>query len=204
MGYYFPTPTVDPATGEERRHASRHVTVLKVGRAIFDGRDQLCLVRNVSDHGMRVDLPVDVVPDQPIAIELRSDRILHGIVRWSHEQSSGIEFDEPVPMDAMLDNRAPSTLLRRRPRAPRFERQANAVVDTEQGSFVCRVVNISLFGARIACDAPPSRGDRIMVHVEGLPPRTAQVCWSAEDAGVQFDQPLAFGDLARWLERPAA
>lgn len=197
---------------EDRRHSQRYVTVLKVGRAVVNGQDQLCLVRNMSRDGARIDLCRDVRKDQKIMIELRSDKVVSGTVRWVGEQAAGIQFDEPVEVSDLLQGRSTRSVLRKLPRAPRFLASARVLVDRERAeknskSLSGSLINISLHGLCMESDEPVRADDPVVARVEGLPPRRATVRWVSQRlVGLHFDMPMGFSDLARWLEqhsRPA-
>jgi hypothetical protein len=121
-------------TEEDRRHGSeRYVTVLKVGRAVVDGQDQLCLVRNMSREGAKLDIYHEVQKDQKITIELRSDRVVTGTVRWVGDHAAGIEFDDPVDVSDMLQARPQRSVLRKLPRSPAFSRRLMCTSSRRKG-----------------------------------------------------------------------
>lgn len=189
---------------DDRRTSQRYVTVLKVGRAVVDGEDQLCLVRNMSRDGARIDLCRDVRENQKIMIELRSDKVVSGTVRWVGDQAAGIQFDEPVEVSDLLQGRSGRSVLRKLPRAPRFLAEARVFLDQEKaGNSVVsgKLINISLHGLCLETNDFVRIDSHVIVRVEGLPPRRGVVRWLARGMiGLHFDMPMGFSDLARWLE----
>jgi PilZ domain len=186
---------------QDRRSDARYVSVLKLGRAILADSDQLCMVRNFSGSGMKIDLPVKPEPDQPITIELRSDRRINGVIRWSRNQSAGIEFDHPIILDDILDTRLPSSLLRQRPRAPRFLREETVQIALGNSQKTARLNNISLYGGCLESESHHSLNDQISISIAALPPRIATIRWTKDARiGLQFHQPWAFAELAPWLD----
>lgn len=189
------------ATAHDRREAERYVTVLKVGKAVVDGHDQLCLVRNMSRKGMKVMLPHGVKPDQRVAIELRSDQVINGTVRWAGENVAGVEFDEMVPVEVILQHKHTRSVLRQHPRSPRFDRHEKVRVECADGKFDARMINISLHGICIEINRVFRNDERIVVSVEGLPARSANVRWIGHNmTGLHFERPLSYAELSRWLE----
>ena len=185
----------------DRRSGERYVSVLKICRAVIGERDQLCLVRNISSKGMKIDLPGRVNPDDRITIELRSDRILHGTIRWTQGQACGVELDETVNLNKMLDNKPPSGLLKRRPRTPRFERSAPLSIKHDGGTAAGVLYDISLQGLCVEASFLCKVGDRVVVTIAGLPPRSALTRWvRGERIGLHFERPWPFADLAVWLD----
>ncbi len=186
---------------EERRGSERYVTVLKVGRAVVDGHDQLCLVRNMSRDGAKLDLYHEVHENQKITIELRSDKVVTGTVRWVGDHAAGIEFDEPVDVGDMLQGRPTRSVLRKLPRAPRFPASALVEVQHDNGTITGDMVNISLHGLCLRTEEKARVEDRVVARVEGLPARSSTVRWIRDGMiGLHFEMPMAFSDLARWLE----
>ena len=192
----------ETATSEDRRRDSkRYVTVLKVGRAVVGGQEQLCLVRNMSREGAKLDVYHGVTKDQRITVELRSDKIVNGTVRWVGDRAAGIEFDEPVDVSDLLQHKSHRGVLRRLPRAPRFVADAEVHLEHDDGVMSGQLINISLHGL---CMEMPDRvriDDSVVARIDGLPGRRGVVRWATESMmGVHFDMPMGFSDLARWLE----
>ncbi|GLS99620.1 hypothetical protein GCM10007897_10020 [Sphingobium jiangsuense] len=187
---------------EDRRASQRYVTVLKVGRAVVDGQDQLCLVRNMSRDGAKLDLRGTVRTDQKIMIELRSDKVVTGTVRWTGDHVAGIEFDEPVDVQDMLQSRPTRSVLRKLPRAPRFLAAGRVLLELEGGGSIGgSIVNISLHGLCLETQEVARIDDVVVARVDGLPARRGTVRWVRNGmTGLHFDMPMGFSELARWLE----
>lgn len=186
---------------DRRRGSKRYVTVLKVGKAVVDGSDQLCLVRNMSREGAKLDIYHGVTQNQKITIELRSDKVVTGTVRWVGDRAAGIEFDEPVDVTDLLQHKSHRGVLRKLPRAPRFVAQAAIELEHDHGKFEGRMVNISLHGLCVETDASIRIDERVIARVEGLPARSSTVRWVGENLmGLHFEMPMGFSELARWLQ----
>lgn len=195
------TAVADIAPADDRRGSERYVTVLKVGRATVDGHEQLCLVRNMSRDGAKLDLYREVHENQKITIELRSDRVVTGTVRWVGDRAAGIQFDEPVDVGDMLQGRPTRSVLRKLPRAPRFPAKARVQLEHDDGVIAGEIVNVSLHGLCIRSSDKARVDDHVVARVSGLPPRSASIRWIRQGMiGLHFDMPVAFSDLARWLE----
>lgn len=195
------TPDSDQSAEDRRRDSKRYVTVLKVGKAVVDGTDQLCLVRNMSREGAKLDIYHGVTQNQKITVELRSDKVVTGTVRWVGDRAAGIEFDEPVDVADLLQHKTHRGVLRKLPRAPRFVAQASMELEHDYGRFDGKLINISLHGLCVETDAAARIDDRIVARVEGLPARSSTVRWLGENLmGLHFDMPMGFSELARWLQ----
>lgn len=195
------TPEPGHSAEDRRRGSKRYVTVLKVGKAVVDGNDQLCLVRNMSREGAKLDIYHDVTQNQKITIELRSDKVVTGTVRWVGDRAAGIEFDEPVDIADLLQHKTHRGVLRKLPRAPRFVAQAGIELEHDHGKFEGRLINISLHGLCVETDANIRIDERVIARVEGLPARSSTVRWLGENMmGLHFEMPMGFSELARWLQ----
>jgi PilZ domain len=195
-----PREAIENEAGE-RRHGERYVTVLKVGRAIINGHDQLCLVRNMSQKGAKLDVRHDVCVNERVKIELRSDKVVSGTVRWTGDHIAGVEFDEPIDLAELLKPRAPRSVLRKLPRAPRFLCEGSAVLEHDNNVTHGKVTNISLHGVCIETTMTTHIEEQMVVRVNGLPPRASTVRWIAPNMiGLHFDLPMGYSELARWLD----
>ena len=83
---------VQPATPNDRR-APRHRTFLG-GKLIYgQGYSVDCVVRDMSDMGARLQLPVDLpIPDQVQLLELKSGIAFDARVVWRNYPMVGIAF----------------------------------------------------------------------------------------------------------------
>lgn len=193
----------EPTTSQQdrRKGSERYVTVLKIGRAVVNGQDQLCLIRNMSAEGAKLELSDSVDADQKIQLELRSDRVVSGTVRWSGDKAVGIQFDEPVNVQDLLNTPPARSILRKLPRGPRFEAEGRVQIDQDGGhTFSGQVVNISLHGLCAEAGAGLKVEERVVVRIIGLPPRRATVRWTQDDmVGLHFENSLGFNELAQWL-----
>ena len=197
----FPEKETPHTPETDRRTRVNQMTVMKVGRAIIGERDQLCLIRNFSDGGLRLDAPGQLEANTPITIELRSDRVMHGTVRWAHNRDAGVQIDGEIPTEHLLDNKPPSALLRVRPRRPRFQRWAAVQIMLENGESRGTLIDISLQGACIEMAPLGRKDDRVVLSIDGLPPRSAFIRWAEHGRmGFHFERPWPFAELANWLE----
>lgn len=183
----------------ERRTAKRHMSVFLLAKVTTEQHQALGRVLNLSQTGAKIETSLKLRAGDALTLEIRSDLKASGTVRWSRNQSIGVEFDHPVDIDRFL-SRQNDKLGRVKPRAPRYLCDAEATVnaDTETGTF--KVRDVSLSGAGLAGDLTLSRNDDILVTIFGLKPRRAKVIWaSADGVGITFLKPLDYRDLESWL-----
>lgn len=184
----------------ERRGGSRHISVLRVGRVLWDGRDQLCVVRNISSGGLMFECLQAPAIGQGVIVELRTDKQMIGIVRWVRNGGAGVEFDRPIDVEHILKEER-GTLLRVRPRAPRFVRRGEVRLIGESEPIVGDIVDIAIGGLSCRTDQPVRKGDPIVAAIAGIGATNAEIRWIKGDvAGVRFEKPLPWRAFQLWLD----
>jgi hypothetical protein len=185
---------------------ARMLTVLLVGRVIRPRGDGLCRIRNISAGGLMAEICAPFTVGEHVAIELRNDRILDGVVRWIRPGKIGVQFDQPLTDIAQILSEQRSGQRRRggpARRSPRLLTDCSADIQMDGHHFHGAMIDLSQHGARLVTNAPMRRDRLLRLTVAGLPPLRATVRWLTEDgAGVTFLDPIAFTVLGEWLEKP--
>ena len=186
---------------DDRRSGERHISVLRVGRLVWDEGDQLCVVRNISPGGLMLECLHPPAVGQKLLVELRSDKRMPGVVRWSREGTAGIAFDREINVEKMLKEDR-STLLRVRPRQPRFVRTGTVRLIGEGEPVIGHIYDISIGGISCRTDQPLRRGEPIVAALDGVAATNAEVRWIRGDAvGVRFEKPLPWRPFQLWLDK---
>ena len=192
----------DDDLAPDRRVGPRHISILRVGRVEWCGQDQLCVVRNISAGGLMFEClhPPDL--GQHLLVELRSDKRMPGTVRWSREGKTGIQFDTPVNVDQVLKEER-SSLLRVRPRAPRFVRRGTIRLLPPEGEPIAAdILDLAVSGVSCRPDQPVLRGQPIVAVLDGVGATNAEVRWARGDVvGIRFEKPLPWKPLQSWLDQ---
>ena len=188
-----------PANADDRRQHMRHVTVLRVAKINTEQSEELCLVRNISASGMMVHVYSDLSVGDSVSTELNSGKPISGKVAWHREGMIGIEFDQKVNPDRVLSGHdfAPATAHPRPPRVGLDLRGRIRVGSRYQAVTLC---NISQGGANIRPSEPDAVLEKVILMDNGLPPIAGSVRWQDQEyAGIEFDIPVSFEVLARWV-----
>ena len=165
----FSLTTAVPRPAEIRSDDSS-VPLLRVAKLVHSSGSQLIRVRNVSAGGLMAEIPNPPEVGEPVSLELSSQKIPSTIV-WTREGMVGVKFDQSVDLGELLAGRKPRHGFR--PRPPRLE---------------------------VACKASVRVGKTVQVIVESLRPIKGEVRWYSErKAGIVFQQPLDFDELAEWV-----
>lgn len=182
----------------ERRSDERLIAMLRVAKLTdSQGREQLIRVRNVSAGGLMAEIGHPVRVEDVVSIELSSQTIPSTVV-WIREGTAGFKFDQNIDLGELLAGRKPRHGFR--PRPPRLEVNCKANVKVENNYYTVDVRDISLGGMKCEPIEEYCLGKKVVVVVESLRPIRGEVRWfSDRRAGIVFDQPLNFEELAEWI-----
>ena len=182
----------------ERRSDERLIAMLRVAKLTdVAGREQLIRVRNVSAGGLMAEVGHAVTVGEVVSIELSSQRINSTVV-WVRDGIAGFKFDQNIDLGELLAGRKPRHGCR--PRPPRREVNCKANVKLENSYYTVDVHDISLGGMKVEPIEEYCLGKKVVVVVESLRPVRGEIRWFADrKAGIVFDQPLKFEELAEWI-----
>ena len=183
----------------ERRSGPRHITILRVGTIIIDGRRELCLIRNISAGGLMAHVYSRLLPEQKLEVELKTHQKVAGKVSWCSGANAGITFDEPVDVEDLL---ACHTELENgwRPRLPRVEVDRLGTLRIGSHVYALNTRDISQGGIKVEIDQELEVGAEIVVTLEKLRPMQGVVRWSQDGlCGISFNQIIPFQELMSWL-----
>lgn len=182
----------------ERREEERVSAMLRVGKLVdASGNQQLIKVKNMSAGGvMAIVSHVPAVGEQ-VQIEVSSQKIPASVV-WIRDNVIGLKFDQNVDLGELLAGRKPR--LGFRPRPPRLEIACKASVKVGKVYYTVDVHDISLGGMKVEPIEEYCVGKKVVVVIESLRPVKGEVRWFSErKAGIVFDKPLDFDELAEWV-----
>jgi len=183
---------------EERRDDPRSLSTLQVAKLTeASGREQLIRVRNVSAGGLMAELDHPLSVGDSVALELSSQKIPATVV-WTRDGTVGVKFDQGVDLGELLAGRKPRHGFR--PRPPRLEVDCKATLKLGKTYYTVDVHDISLGGVKVEPIEEYCLGKEVIVVVESLRPVRGEVRWfSDRRAGIVFDQPIKFEELAEWI-----
>jgi hypothetical protein len=181
----------------DRRGAERILPTLCIVKLTAPGGEQLMRARNVSAGGLMAEVGRPVTVGDKVELELSSQKIPSTVI-WIRDGTAGFKFDENIDLGELLAGRKPRHGFR--PRPPRLEVQCKASVRVGKTYYNCDVHDISLDGMKIEPIEEYCLGKSVVVVVESLRPIKGEVRWfSDRRAGIVFDKPLKFEELAEWV-----
>ncbi len=185
----------------ERRRAERAATVFTIGKISFDGRSLPCMVRDISEGGMRIQLPAPPPPGARVLIEMRGLDPRLACVRWAVGHEAGLSFDlRCCPADIFAARASRSGRIARQPRFP-LRRVVPLLIDDQP--IAVTIENISVGGARLTLAESLDKGRQGVLGLtlgdrHGV---AGTICWSREDScGFRFVQPISSIALAVTLD----
>ena len=183
---------------EERREGGGKLAPLRLAKLVHDsGQEQLIRVRNVTAGGLMAELGQPVIVGERVAVELSAQKIPAAVV-WTREGTVGLKFDQNVDLGEMLAGRKPRHGFR--PRPPRLEVDCKATLKLGKTYYTVDVHDISLGGLKVEPIEEYCLGKKVVVVVESLRPIHGEVRWFSErKAGIVFDKPIKFEELAEWI-----
>jgi hypothetical protein len=184
----------------ERRIDERLIAMLRVAKLTDDQqREQLIRVRNVSAGGLMAEIGHPVTVGDAVQIELSSQSVPSTVV-WTREGTAGFKFEQNIDLGELLAGRKQRHGFR--PRPPRLDVNCKANVKLENSYYTVEVHDISLGGMKVEPIEEYCLGKKVVVVVESLRPIRGEVRWfSDRKAGIVFDQPLKFEELAEWIAK---
>lgn len=188
-----------PPRPPERRREPRHLTILRVGTLIIDGRRELCLIRNISAGGLMAHVYSPFEPGQRLSVELKTNQAVSGRVTWTDGSNIGISFDDPIDVEELL---ASQSVLDNgwKPRLPRVEVDRLATLRVGARTLWVSTRDISQGGIKLELDQPLATGEDVVLSLEGFRPVHGVVRWCQGGlAGISFNQVIPFRELMNWL-----
>ena len=182
----------------ERRTDERIVAMLRTGKlSDSQGQQQLIRIRNLSAGGLMAVCSRAPAPGDHVDVELTSEKIPASVV-WVRDDWVGLKFDQNLDLGELLAGRKPRHGFR--PRPPRLEVNCKASVKLGKTYYTVELHDISLGGMKVEPIAEYCVDQPVVVVVESLKPIKGVVRWySDRKAGIVFDKPLEFDELAEWV-----
>ena len=181
----------------ERRADDRVAPILRIAKLVTAQGELLMRVRNMSAGGLMAE--VGSTPDigEAVSIEFSTQKIPASVV-WIREGAVGLKFDQNLDLGELLAGRKPRHGFR--PRPPRLDIPCKASVRVGKTYYTVDVHDISLGGLKVEPIEEYCVGKQVVVVVESLRPIKGEVRWySDRRAGIVFDKPLEFEELAEWV-----
>ena len=198
----FESTTVSLSTAvprpAERRNDERLSAMLRVGKIVdASGNQQLVKIKNLSAGGLMAIVGHVPAVGETLEVEVSAQKIPSTVV-WTRDDMVGVKFDQDVDLGELLAGRKPRHGFR--PRPPRLQIPCKASVKVGKVYYTVDIHDISLGGMKVEPIEEYCVDKPVVVVVESLRPIKGQVRWYMDrKAGIVFDKPLDFDELAEWV-----
>lgn len=183
----------------ERRRQNRHLTILRVGTLLFEGKRELCLIRNIAAGGLMAHVYSVFTVGQPVSVELKTNQQISGKVTWINGANIGVAFDEPIDVEDMLANQA-ALENGWRPRLPRVEVDRLATLRIGARTYWVSTRDISQGGIKIESDQALEEGAEVVLMLDKFRPIHGVIRWFHDGVGgISFNHVIPFRELMGWL-----
>jgi hypothetical protein len=181
----------------DRRESERYLSLLRVGAIDVEGRRELCLIRNISAGGTMIRAYSAIEPGTALSVELKQGDPIGGTVQWTENGLTGITFDRPIDVLALLAPAGEGP----RPRLPRIDLDCTAWVRQDDNVVRTRALNISQGGICVESHGRFTVDADVVVTLPGLTPSAGVVKWGdGATYGIAFNRALVLSELVRWLK----
>lgn len=174
------------------RASPRFALLLRVARLVGTRGDYLCIVRDVSETGVKLKLFHTLPGERRLLLEVASGERMAMEMVWEHNGEAGFRFDRPIDVLQFIAEAGPypKRPIRLDVDQPARITVAGAVVDA-------RLRNLSRQGARIETDLHLAIGQQLRIVADELPEFEGTVCWRDQPAyGLVFRQLMGVEELA--------
>jgi hypothetical protein len=192
------------AAAAQASDTARSISCYRVGKIQTEAGQALCIVRMLSPCAVALDIEVPFAGADQAELVIGKEKVT-GALAFVEGKRAELRPVKEIDPEAILADPSLLAGIGRRT-LPRIEIDARARIEVMGQSMSARICDISTDGAKVLVEDLLCTGDRVTLTVRGLQIRiTGLVRWAVGDhAGVEFDQPLAIGQLNHWLTAQAA
>ena len=188
----IPAETASQRAFEDMRGAQRFTLLIRSAKLVGESGEYLCIIRDVSETGVRLRLFHDLPAETRMALELANGEVYFIERVWERDSHAGFRFAAPIDVQAFIAEVSPYPR-----RQLRLRLQFPAVLTAGVQASVATVRDLSPQGARIETARFLALGQRLKLEADGFPAIMAKVCWrNGSDYGLAFEQVFTLEALA--------
>jgi hypothetical protein len=175
--------------------------VLRAGLLEQSGKTSFCLVKDMSQSGLRAKLYSGGFQLGPVIVRIADAEALGAQIVWIADGHAGITFDHALDGDAVCRlGSKPRPNARRS--VPRVTTAARAIVRSGGRSIAAELCDISSFGAKVRTRRSLKPDRAAVVDIPDLPSIRAYVRWSdGQDSGLEFATPIPMQVIGHWIDQ---
>ncbi len=191
-----PAPPVSDTKQPERRGGKRYILILRAAKLICEAGEFLCVLRDVSDKGLKARLFHPLPPCDAYEIEFGSGEIFAVEPVWTRGRDTGFRFAAgPIDVQGLLAEAGP---FPKRSIRLRIAEELPVRLRFDHRELTGWVLDISQHGAQIELPAALPIGQQLRIEARGLPVLHGRVRWRrAARHGVVFQEGFRLDELAQ-------
>ena len=184
----------------EHRKTQRFTLLLRVGKLRTPDGEFLCVLRDVSDNGIKVRLFHAIPQDQVCELELGSGTRFRVSRIWQKHDHAGFRFAEgPIAVDQLIAEAGP---FPKRHIRLRLHRPVPILLLVDELTLPAQLCDLSQHGAALALDQRLAIGCQVRIRGRHLPALSARVRWRRGNLhGLVFQEGFRLDVLAELAGR---
>lgn len=183
------------ASFADLRAAPRFSLLIRTAKLVCEDGEFLCVVRDVSETGVRLKLFHALPAPARLALELGSGDVYFIEKVWEDGDHAGFRFSAPIDVADFIAE--PESHARK---AVRLNLSARAQLDAGPLVEMVTLTSLSQHGAGFTAQSHLAVGERIKLTCPGLPPLIGTVAWrSSPGYGMVFQSYFGLAELARMV-----
>lgn len=176
----------------EQRATPRFALLLRAAKLVSPRGEFLCIVRDVSETGVKLRLFHSLIGIDHLALESATGERLRLDLVWEHNGEAGFRFVHPIDVQRFIAEVGPYP---KRPIRIGVDHPARITVNGITSS--ARLRNISRQGAMIETETYLAIGQNFTIEADEMPKFDATVCWRRQPCyGLVFRQVMSLEELA--------
>ncbi len=177
----------------DSRGGTRYTLLLRSAKLIADGREYVCILRDVSAGGVKLRLFHPLPPSKFLALELGGGVRYPVRCVWQKGEFVGLRFLSTVQVQQLIEENFAK--YARRPL--RVNLHQTARIALHQGDMTVTLINLSQQGACIDCEAHLLLHQRLRIDILTHTSLFAKVIWRKyPHYGLVLDEVFSMSDLA--------
>ena len=184
----------------DQREAQRFTLLLRAGKLRTAEGEFLCVLRDVSERGLKVRLFHQISQDELCELELSGGETFRVVLIWRHGDHAGFRFaDGPIAVDRLIEEAGsfPKRSIRLR-----LHRPAPILLAVDGLTLPAQLCDISQHGAALTLERRLALGCPVRIEGAQLPVLHARVRWRRGNLHwLVFQEGFRFDALAELVVR---
>lgn len=184
-----------------RAEARLKLMMMRAAKLAADEAETVCIIRDVSEHGVRLRLFHELPADARFELQLANGDTFVAEKMWEHDGEAGFKFTTPIDIQQFIAEAGPYPK-----RQIRLRTKVPTVLTCDGISTPAVIRDLSQQGANIECPFRLALNQQIKLETEGMPVLMATVRWrSHPNYGIAFQNFFRMDEFAKlsWAIRPA-